>query len=443
MKLLTKIFHTRQGFIAPRSLSSIGAATGHGRPLHAAQQPPPPQQAPLRLDIQIVHCLFSEFRTSIIPQICALIFLQGQIKRGHAHLEDFPLNLWDMERMYEGVYQYLEFFAILTDHEAWKGMMADWEVVSELVTLLRELEDAIPKGRLTGGHQPSTHGGRQYNSAQYAHQPMQSVPAAVPTMPADTLNNPAPVAVERPYDVASPPPIPRITSSSAPPIATAPLPPPPAPFVPEPLHDEPADFEWRNLKKLCVLVLSSLVWKNKRLQDQVRSFGGITAILSCCAYDEHNPYIREHAIMCLRFLLEGNPENQDVVRGLQQRGTQHAAAASASATSSEGPHHSAEAGTPGGSINPPVSVPKEVLDHHGYETFMDAKGQVGLRRKEAVHLGTVPPHAASLRTRARGGGAGPTTASLAEGAGVSAGAGGAVGANLPEWMSMVMKSMPR
>lgn len=75
--------------------------------------------------------------------------------------------------------------------------------------------------------------------------------------------------------------------------------------------DEPSDFEWRNLKKLAVLVLSSLVWKNKQVQDQIRPLGGIEAVLNCCSYDEHNPYIREHAIMCLRFLMEGNKENQE------------------------------------------------------------------------------------------------------------------------------------
>lgn len=462
MKLLTKIFHTRQGFIAPRSLSSIGAASGHGRPLHAAQQPPPPQQPPLRLDIQIVHCLFSEFRTSIIPQICALIFLQGQIKRGHANLEDFPLNLWDMERMYEGVYQYLEFFAILTDHDAWKGMMADWEVVSELVTLLRELEDAIPKGRLSGNPPTQHHSARHTAAPQPNHGPMHTAPAPVPfPTSAEASQSPsiAPVAVERPYDVASPPPIPRSTSSAPAPI-TAPLPAPPAPYAPEPLHDEPAHFEWRNLKKLCVLVLSSLVWKNKRLQDQVRSFGGIMAVLSCCAFDEHNPYIREHAIMCLRFLLEGNQDNQDVVRGLQQRSAHaasssapssaaHAAGAEGGAQARSGGPVPAESGGNGNggnasmntSINPPVAVPKEVLDHHGYETFMDAKGQVGLRRKDTV----VAPIAHTRESlRARGGAVGgERLVSGGGGGGGEDGVGGVRGAHLPEWMSMVMKNMPR
>lgn len=139
--------------------------------------------------------------------------------------------------------------------------------------------------------------------------------------------------------------------------------------------DEPSDFEWRNLKKLAVLVLSSLVWKNKHVQDQIRPLGGIEAVLNCCSYDEHNPYIREHAIMCLRFLMEGNKENQDRIRALEkynQDAKAKAAAPAAPNTRAQGGGHS------------PVSVrvPDEVLDQQGYETYMDSKGQVMLRKRQ-------------------------------------------------------------
>ena len=103
MKLLTNIFRARQA----RAQPAKGLA----------------KSAPSQVDqgdVHMVNFLLTEFRRHIIPQTCALIFLQGQIRAGHAQPEDFPLNLWDMERMYEGVYQYLEFFAILTEHETWK-----------------------------------------------------------------------------------------------------------------------------------------------------------------------------------------------------------------------------------------------------------------------------------------------------------------------------------
>lgn len=312
MKLLTNIFKARQTQ-AQSVIGKDGAAS-----------------YPLRVDVHMVNFLFTEFRRHIIPQTCALIFLQGKIRAGHAHPEDFPLNLWDMERMYEGVYQYLEFFAILTEHDVWKKMMADWEITSELVTLLKELDAAIPKGTLLARKPPAIPDLRT------------SQPQQVPS-PETGSTAPAPVAVERPYDINAP-----SISSTAAAIPSEPYAPASnSQYVDEP-GEEPSDFEWRNLKKLTVLVLTSLVWKSRKVQDQVRTHKGIEAILSCCQYDEHNPYIKEHAIMCLRFLLEGNKENQDLIRELEPKG----------------------------------AVPNEVLDQHGYETFWDQRGQVGLRRKD-------------------------------------------------------------
>ncbi|KAF2728415.1 hypothetical protein EJ04DRAFT_569540 [Polyplosphaeria fusca] len=354
MKLLTNIFRARQAKMPTRSL----------------QKTPPPQVD--QGDAHMVNFLLTEFRRHIIPQTCALIFLQGQIRAGHAQPEDFPLNLWDMERMYEGVYQYLEFFAILTEHEIWKNMLSKWEVAVELITLLKELDAAIPKGTIT-----------------------------VPPLTASARNNQQPsadsaaVAVERPYDTAG--------NSQAPDGYM----PSPRPYIDE-TQDEPSDFEWRNLKKLAVLVLSSLVWKNKQVQDQVRPLGGIEAVLNCCSYDEHNPYIREHAIMCLRFLMEGNRENQDRIRSLErltkEQAKQHlqqtqsqSQAQPQSPPAPPPPSSSSSSAAPPPPPPPPpttplpiqslpkvnVKVPEEVLDQQGYETYMDNKGQVMLRKRES------------------------------------------------------------
>ena len=62
--------------------------------------------------------------------------------------------------------------------------------------------------------------------------------------------------------------------------------------------------------------------------------------------------IREHAIMCLRFLLEANADNQQIVRELEARQV----------------------------------VPSEVLDKRAYETFIDVNGRVGLRRKGSAPM---------------------------------------------------------
>ena len=416
MKLLTKIFHSRNAFIDhPTTLNT---------PFRQAGDPPAPS-APLRFDIQIVHCLFSEFRQNIVPQICALVFLQGVIRMGWAHAEDFPLNLWDMERMYEGVYQYLEFFAILTDYESWKQLMAEWNVVSELVTLLRELEVAIPHGPFVSlppvaAPPPLTQARRRLSPSDYKQRP----PPPIPALPIPAENAAQPRGdVGRPFDITGspelprPPPIPpnpningRTHGSQNETNADWSRGPPSTHYPPagQPMHDDPAGFEWRNLKKLCVLVLSSLVWKNRTLQDQVREFGGIEAILYCCNYDEHNPFIREHAIMCLRFLLEDNEENQKKVREISEHNAKRAAAGPPNPTGAasadagpleraemqrryqtEGAHAAAaargKAGMSGLGEHKPPSVPSEVLDQHNYETFVDANtGKVGLRRKEGT-----------------------------------------------------------
>lgn len=326
----------------------------------------------------MINFLLTEFRRHIIPQTCALIFLQGQIRAGHAQPEDFPLNLWDMERMYEGVYQYLEFFAILTEHEVWKTMFTNWEISNELVTLLKELDAAIPKGQLAP---PPITSSVNLNPRPVQHHQAAAEQHANPPQPPpppheDASTPPQPVAVERPYDVA--------TGAQA---TTAPegYMPSPRPYLDE-AQDEPSDFEWRNLKKLAVLVLSSMVWKNRQVQDQVRSLGGIEAILNCCSYDEHNPYIREHAIMGLRFLMEGNQENQERIRALERNYQEGEALAEAAG----GEQMIVRAGN-AGQQQPRIKVPNEVLDQQGYETYSDSKGQVMLRKREVRVQTPGPP----------------------------------------------------
>jgi hypothetical protein len=360
MKLLTCIFRAR-GEIAKATVAATAQIKALPSGLsEATSRPVPPQEVPTRTDLHILNFIFTEFRQHIIPQTCALIFLQGQIHAGRASPEDFPLNLWDMERMYEGVYQYLEFFAVLTEESIWKGVLGQWEMASELVTLLRELEGGIPK---LGPLVPQA-------PRRGPHQRALSVDAGSRSLTA------AAAAAERGFDNDSAgigvalPPLPGVNPAFE---AETPLVYSEDPVLPighdlQHDHDEPSDFEWRNLKKLTVLVLSSLIWKNKTVQEQVRLYGGLEALLGCCKVDENNPYIREHAIMCLRFAVENCEENARVIRRM---------AAMQDPNLFDGHETLSTAYT---------DVPREVLDTNGYETFMDPKGQVGLRRKEGAHL---------------------------------------------------------
>ncbi|KAI4156433.1 MAG: hypothetical protein L6R39_001104 [Caloplaca ligustica] len=309
IKILTQIFRTKQGLVSVPSRSTVPNTTQRRDP-------------PTRVDLLVIRYIFTVFRQCIIPETCALIYLQGQIRAGHCLPEDFPLTLWDMERVYEGVYQFLEFFAVLTESEDWKGLLVNWEIVSELVTLLRELDASIPKSSL--GPIPS---------APAATEALGSASSAMQQEPQSTSNGhstsattvAAPVAVERPYDSLPTTAANTIDPSNPPTVPpTAYNQPQSEPVSPSPSQaidsQDPSDFEWRNLKKLVVLVLSSLVWKSPTVQNQIRAYGGVEMILNCCNFDANNPYIREHAIMCLRFLLEGNVENQGIVEGLKPRG---------------------------------------------------------------------------------------------------------------------------
>lgn len=53
------------------------------------------------------------------------------------------------------------------------------------------------------------------------------------------------------------------------------------------------------------------------VQDRTRESGGLLTVISLTQVDERNPYIREHALFTLRYLLQGNLESQELVGKLQ------------------------------------------------------------------------------------------------------------------------------
>jgi hypothetical protein len=292
IKILTHIFRAKY---SPASV--IGSNN---------QSPTPKPPAPLsRVDVLTVRYIFTVFRGNIIPETCALIYLQGQIRQGKALAEDFPLNLWDMERVYEGVYQFLEFFAVLTENNDWKALLVEWEIVYDLVTLLNELDRSIPKASLISQMPPAiaAGSGRTQNTSQNT--------AARGN---GSSSSQAPVAIERPYESTNGADASLDGAANGVPAAAGNNENGPSQSLGT---EEPSEFEWRNLKKLIVLVLSSLVWKSAIVQNQIREHEGVEVILACTQYDAHNPYIKEHAVMCLKFLLENNRANQSVVEGLE------------------------------------------------------------------------------------------------------------------------------
>ncbi|KAF2726145.1 hypothetical protein K431DRAFT_280163 [Polychaeton citri CBS 116435] len=533
VKVLASMWRSRgeRAKNAVADIQRIGYGTDNGAP------PQPPidilqdlvGSIPTPPYLHTVRHVFTEFRQHIIPQTCALIFLQGQIARGRASAEDFPLNLWDMERMYEGVYGVVEFWGVLgedyarvcaelakwglnnekdfnwsrddeltqsedghggdqlpqhengktPDFKTWKDVLCEWELSSELVTLLRELELGIhsrvidyPGDALRGGYITQPLPGTT-KLAQKVPVPTQ-VAATSPLPPQHPASQQrAPVSVERPYDVdPSQKILPRLANTSnageifepETPLAY-PETPHSAAYAssshqrsqqpesaltypsshnesvlydhesvgdmvapPPPAQDEPCDFEWRNLKKLTVLVLSSLVWKNGKVQDQVRAAGGLEVLVRCCGphgqdamhsavgnpnarsyagqvaqrygYDrpgeENNVGIREHSLMALRFAVEANETNSKYVRDLA--GASVEAAAERNAVLSQQAQQQAAFRTYTGQALPPrrasegnppsmrhdinvSDIPHDVIANSGFEPYLDENGEVKFRRR--------------------------------------------------------------
>lgn len=73
------------------------------------------------------------------------------------------------------------------------------------------------------------------------------------------------------------------------------------------------------VKSLIIETLAFLCHKSHTNQEQMRVLHGLELILSNCVIDEDNPYVKEHSILCLRFLLQDNQENQDFVALLEAK----------------------------------------------------------------------------------------------------------------------------
>ncbi len=70
-----------------------------------------------------------------------------------------------------------------------------------------------------------------------------------------------------------------------------------------------------------------------------------------------NPYIKEHAVMCLKFLLEGNAENQALVSSLEAR-----------------------------EVATPDAATQEVIDKMSLKFQLNKDGKVELNEKEVAYL---------------------------------------------------------
>ncbi|KAF9274059.1 hypothetical protein BGZ68_000962 [Mortierella alpina] len=71
------------------------------------------------------------------------------------------------------------------------------------------------------------------------------------------------------------------------------------------------------LKRDIVRLVGNLAYRSRHVQDRIRQCNGLIVMLSQCNIDDANPYLREYAILAMKNILSGNPENQALIEELQ------------------------------------------------------------------------------------------------------------------------------
>lgn len=79
------------------------------------------------------------------------------------------------------------------------------------------------------------------------------------------------------------------------------------------------NIDFPHIKSILIEILSYLTYDNFAVQETIRELHGLEIILSNCVIDDNNPYIKERAIICLKYLLHKNPGNQQFVASLEAR----------------------------------------------------------------------------------------------------------------------------
>lgn len=78
---------------------------------------------------------------------------------------------------------------------------------------------------------------------------------------------------------------------------------------------------YRGFRRDVVAIIGNCAYRRKHVQDEIRERNAILLLLQQCVTDEENPFLREWGIWCVRNLLEGNVENQQVVAELELQGS--------------------------------------------------------------------------------------------------------------------------
>lgn len=84
--------------------------------------------------------------------------------------------------------------------------------------------------------------------------------------------------------------------------------------------NQPDDaLSFKSLKTALLNLLAAVCATHDAARDEVRERDGLAAVLDCCVVDSRNPFMKERAILCLRYLLQ-NPKNKEYVEQMHPQG---------------------------------------------------------------------------------------------------------------------------
>lgn len=72
-------------------------------------------------------------------------------------------------------------------------------------------------------------------------------------------------------------------------------------------------------KSLIIEIVAMLAYNRSAIKDKIRDIHGLELVLSNCVIDDNDPFIKERSIVCIKFLLQDNKENQDFVAKLEAK----------------------------------------------------------------------------------------------------------------------------
>jgi len=220
---------------------------------------------PPAIESAISTFFVNAFRKQVLNPVIKVIQLQGAIRAGKESKEAFELSLWDLDRIYEGVYQFMELFVLFSEDDEAKKTLVSHEkgLVADLVRLLGELDQAIPRYLAT---KPTK---------------LPSAPVELPKQEERKKQEPAKHLVERPFDISCG----EEDDTEGEEESEG-----------EDGDDdndrelvEPDEFTWPNFKRFIVILISTLAWQNREVQDLVREKSGLPVVLNQCKIDDDNP----------------------------------------------------------------------------------------------------------------------------------------------------------